>query len=302
MATTSRGVHRFGGSWTSKKLEVISRYLSAYTTALKNTSFRKGYIDAFAGTGYRAARNGREEDGRDQLALPDLAQAEPQQFLDGSARLALQTDPRFDKYIFIESKTERCKQLELLKQEFPDFSGDIDVHQGDANDVIQKLCRADWSKHRAVLFLDPYGMQVEWATIEAIAATRAIDLWILFPLGIGVNRLLTRSGDIPESWRQRLDLLLGSTDWYDAFYEVQVTTDLFGNERERVIKATTGKIGDYFLDRLRAVFPAVAPRPGVLRNSTNCPLYLLCFAVGSESKAGQRIALSIANHILKGVG
>ncbi len=38
-------------------------------------------------------------------------------------------------------------------------------------------------------------MQVDWKTIEAVAATKAIDLWLLFPLGVGVNRLLTRSGD-----------------------------------------------------------------------------------------------------------
>jgi three-Cys-motif partner protein len=74
---------------------------------------------------------------------------------------------------------------------------------------VQKLCDKDWTSRRAVLFLDPYGMQVEWRTIEAIAATKAIDLWLLFPLGIGVNRLLTKSGDIPESWRNRLNLLLG---------------------------------------------------------------------------------------------
>ena len=29
-------------------------------------------------------------------------------------------------------------------------------------------------------------------TIEAIARTKGIDLWLLFPLGIGVNRLLTK--------------------------------------------------------------------------------------------------------------
>ena len=61
-----------------------------------------------------------------------------------------------------------------------------------------------------MLFLDPYGMQVEWRTIEAIAKTEAIDLWLLFPLAIGVNRLLTKSGEIPESWRRRLNLLLGT--------------------------------------------------------------------------------------------
>jgi three-Cys-motif partner protein len=69
---------------------------------------------------------------------------------------------------------------------------DIQIRPGDANVEIQELCKKDWSSHRAVLFLDPYGMQVEWKTIEAIAATKAIDLWLLFPLGIGVNRLLTK--------------------------------------------------------------------------------------------------------------
>lgn len=87
--------------------------------------------------------------------------------------------------------------------------------RGDANDRIQELCDKDWPKHRAVLFLDPYGMQVEWKTIEAVARTRPIDMWLLFPLGIGVNRLLTKSGEIPPSWRSRLDLLLGTTDWYE---------------------------------------------------------------------------------------
>ncbi len=47
------------------------------------------------------------------------------------------------------------------------------------------------------------------------------------------------------------------------------------------------------------MFAAVAEQPGVLRNSANCPLYLLCFAVGNL--AGAPIALRIANHLLKKV-
>jgi len=52
-----------------------------------------------------------------------------------------------------------------------------------------------------------------------------------------------------------------------------------------------------FNARLKAVFAAVAPEPKILRNSTNCPLYLLCFAVGNQ--AGAPIALRIANHLLR---
>jgi hypothetical protein len=65
-----------------------------------------------------------------------------------------------------------------------------------------------------------------------------------------------------------------------------------------VIKASTETIGRYFLRRLEEIFAGVAPKPAVLRNSRNVPLYLLCFAVGNPGR-GKDIALRIANHLLK---
>lgn len=292
--------HRFGGDWTNAKLKVLKGYLESYTHALKNSPFRKGYIDTFAGTGYRDTY--RNDTDNPSLMFPDLAEEEPQGLLEGSASIALKTEPRFDKYIFIERSGKRCAELDALKQEFPDQAEDIEVRQGDANQEIQALCdtsKKNWSSHRAVLFLDPYGMPVEWVTIEAIAATKAIDLWLLFPLGIGVNRLLKKSGDIPASWRARLNALFGTEDWYDEFYKVEKTQDLFGNEQEHVEKATMETIARYFNDRLKTIFEGVVDQPGVLKNKVNCPLYLLCFAVGN--KEGKDIALRIANHLLKEV-
>jgi three-Cys-motif partner protein len=297
-ATSKGKAHRFGGDWTSTKLDVLEKYLSSYTKVLKNQPFRIAYIDAFAGTGYRTLRY--DEDAHStELLFPDLATPGPQDLLDGSARLALKIEPRFDRYIFIERSPERCRQLENLRQEFPDLSASIRIEQGEANQEIRKLCEKNWRSRRAVLFLDPYGMQVEWETIAAIAATEAIDLWVLFPLGIGVNRLLTRTGKIPPEWRARLDALLGTQDWYDEFYRVETSPTLFGGEEERVVKATVETIGRYFNDRLRTVFAGVADEPAVLRNSTSCPLYLFCFAAGNAK--GAPIALKIANHLLKGV-
>jgi three-Cys-motif partner protein len=291
-------VHQFGGDWTTAKLDVIAKYLASYTAALKNQPSRehpfvKGYIDAFAGTGYRDAR--RDDQPGQTLLLPDLAEQAPQALLDGSARVALKSSPPFDRYVFIERSPGRCEQLYSLKEEFPELASRISVRQGDANLEIQDLCKKNWQFHRAVLFLDPYGMQVDWTTIQAIAGTRAIDLWVLFPLGIGVNRLLTKSGDIPASWRQRLTLLFGADAWYDEFYRVETIDTLLGPE-DRVVKASIETIGRYFNERLKSIFPAVAKEPKVLRNSSNSPLYLLCFAAGNPN--GGTIALKIANHLL----
>jgi three-Cys-motif partner protein len=300
---TSKGsAHRFGGDWTTQKLDVLGNYLRSYTTALKGkpspqNPFRKAFIDAFAGTGYRAPRiESRDQQGQEQL-FPDLAAPESQALLDGSARIALSVEPAFDKYIFVEQSAARCAQLEELKAEFANLADCIDIRCGDANEEIQKLADKDWSTHRAVLFLDPYGMQVEWKTIQAVAETEAIDLWLLFPLGIGVNRLLTRSGKMPESWRHRLNLLLGTVDWYEEFYQVEPSPTLFGTDEDRVVKASMATIGKYFVERLEGVFAGVAREPGILRNSSNNPLYLLCFAVGNPR--GKDIALRIAGHLFK---
>lgn len=282
-------------------LAVIAGYLKAYTKALHGKPtperpFRKAYIDAFAGTGSREARpSGSGDNG---LLFPDLAHADSQALLDGSARIALKTEPQFDRYIFIERSSERCAQLQALKADFPDLAGRIDVRKGDANAAIQRICAKDWRSSRAVLFLDPYGMQVAWETIEAVAKTKAIDTWILFPL-IGVNRLLMRSGDIPHSWRQRLDMLLGTKAWFDEFYKLGKTTTLFGPDEKMVKKASKDTISRFFVSRLRSIFCEVADKPRVLSNSSNSPLYLLCFAVGNE--AGASIALRIANHLLNKV-
>ncbi|MBI4484649.1 MAG: three-Cys-motif partner protein TcmP [Acidobacteria bacterium] len=188
-----RPPHRFGGAWTDQKLDILERYLAAYTTALKNTPFTKRYIDAFAGSGYREVTRG----------FPDLSEQEPQELLEGSARRALRVQPRFEEYIFIESHAGRRAQLEALKLELPELADCIEVRGGDANQELQQLCTGSWVSRRAVLFLDPYGMQVDRVTIEAVARTKAIDMWLLFPVGIGVNRLLKRDADIPQAWRDR---------------------------------------------------------------------------------------------------
>jgi len=306
----ARTLHTFGGPWTDQKLGILRDYLTAYTTALSKAKFKKGYIDAFAGTGQRESsasaklkksKSLQQEKGSRQVELPDIINSaevadEPaQRFLDGSARVALQCIPAFDRYVFIEKNSVRCQQLEQLKIDFPEMAEKISIKQGDANTQIQEMCNKNWRQYRAVLFLDPYGAQVRWKTIEAIANTKAIDLWVLFPLG-PVNRMLTQSGKIPQEWRDCLSELLGTEDWYDHFYQVDETQTLF-EKRKHLVKARYERVATYFLGRLSNCFAGVARNPAVLYNSKNSPLYLLCFAAGN--RAGAPIALQIATHILK---
>lgn len=292
--------HTFGGPWTAEKLRILQGYLAAYTTALKKTPFSLGYIDAFAGTGSRVSTKAKAEADPDQSFLfpPDEAQ-DQSDLLDGSARMALATEPPFDGFIFIDKNPDHCKALESLRDEFPEKKDSISIRNGDANAEIQRICSQNWKGRRAVLFLDPYGGQVEWETIEAVASTKAIDLWLLFPLGTVVGRLLTKSGEIPDGWRRRLDLLLGTTDWYDEIYSAEPVQNLFGINQHEISKQSILSIGQRFNDRLRTIFAGVADNPRVLLNSRNSPLYLFCFAASNEK--GAPIALKIAGSLLRKV-
>lgn len=140
-------------------------------------------------------------------------------------------------------------------------------------------------------------MQVDWATIKTVAETKAIDMFYWFPLGVAVNRLLKRDGQISQSVKDKLDRLFGETTWYSEFYQTQTQPSLFGDE------VTTQKTGNfeaiqhYLVKRLQSVFTRVVEKPLALYNSKNNPLYLLCFAAGNEK--GAPTAVRIAQHVLK---
>ena len=276
---------QFGGPWTQTKLDVLEGYLKAYLTALSKQKFSLGYIDAFAGDGSIMLASSEEDKSTDIGGL-----------IIGSAQRALALEPGFDGYVFIERDQKAVERLNSLQQEFPKKR--IQVKKGDANQEVKEICRQhSWKTRRAVVFLDPTGMQVEWSTLEAIASTQAIDVWIWFPLGIGVNRLLTRTGKINPQWQDRLDKIFGIQEWREEFYKTRNEHTLFGIDKRTEKVATPNAIATFWIKRLQTIFPAVAPNPAIMRNSTNNPIYLLCFASANPGKGGH-IALGIASHLL----
>lgn len=158
----------FGGDWTEEKLARLAKYLPAYTRILKQRSYKYAYIDAFAGPGYRTRPYKRPT--RIQDLWGDDPDERAKRFSAGSAVVAMESDPPFQSYIFIERDPAALGKLEeTLRDRFPQRISLAKFESGDANVVLKRLCARDWSRHRAVLFLDPYGMEVEWSTIMKIA-------------------------------------------------------------------------------------------------------------------------------------
>lgn len=288
---------QFGGDWTEEKLEKVRKYLNAYTQALKKQPFELVYIDAFAGAGYRELR--AKDNSESSVPLfPELIETESQKFMDGSARIALRIDPPFKKFIFIEKDPNQYLKLKQIKIEFPDIANNILLVEQDANEFLLDYCeKTNWQSTRAVLFMDPFGMQVKWQTVEAIAKTKAIDFWYLFPLG-AFNRMLKKDGNLDPAWEQKLDEVLGDKKWREAFFQSNQTTDLF-TEQEGLSRTVSWEgLIDYFKGRLSTVFSGVAENPLTLYNSRNVPLFLLCFACGGSEK-GSKLALKIVQDILR---
>lgn len=269
---------RFGGGWSDKKLRALRNYLHAWALVLKNTSFNKIYIDAFAGAGTQEIRE--DENG--------VA------YRHGSPFIALETDPPFDEFYFIEKDTEKISELQEKISQSEHRNRRIHFLNGDANDELQSLCtKIDWRGSRAVAFLDPFALHVEWPTLQAIAATQAVDLWLLFS-AMAANRMMPRSGKPDPAWSSKLDLTFGSHEWSEEFYRSE--PDLF--EEQTVKNERPFEIMSHFVTaRLATEFEAVHDKPLILKTESNTPLFLFCFACGNPN--GAKRALPIANHIIK---
>ena len=284
----------FGGPWTTEKLNILESYLDSYTTALKSQPFRLVYIDAFAGSG---------EINIGECEVSDLDSVS---FVRGSTARALSVRDRpFDQFVFVEKQPERYQVLMELKAQHPNRL--IDVKQDDANAFLTSLRKQsfrrglstrtyeDW---RGVLFVDPFGTELKWTTVEHIAALRRLDMWLLVPVGaMGRMLPLSRNPDeVQPRWVDRLNVVFGGPHWR-KLYSVSPQGDLFGQAASEREPGVDGLL-EIYKEQLRRVFDTrFLPESRTLKNSKNSPLFEFIFCGGHPK--GARIAKRIAKHVIE---
>ncbi|MEY2928401.1 MAG: hypothetical protein RL367_2878, partial [Pseudomonadota bacterium] len=89
-------IQTFGGSHTERKLDVVEKYLTAYVKVMKEKSFELHYVDGFAGSGASSATGSA-----DPL---ETGLFETREITQGSPVRALNIEPPFDRYLFIDSR------------------------------------------------------------------------------------------------------------------------------------------------------------------------------------------------------
>jgi len=224
----------------------------------------------------------------------------------GSARRALAIDPPFHHLVFIEEHQGRYKQLCELKKEFPNRL--IDCRNRDANTELTDLFSSSpWSsqvggrgKHRAVVFLDPYGMGVRWKTLKMLAQTAAVDVWYLFPLNAVVRQLARNIEAVDQDKQLALREIFGTDEWRRQLYQTTIERDLFDVELSATHRtADQRQIESYAQGRLESIFTYVSEPLPLLAEDRNLQKFSLFCATGSSSEDAINLIKRGVKHVLK---
>jgi three-Cys-motif partner protein len=271
-------MNQFGGSWTEEKMDIVIKYASAYLTIMNKQGWVKTiYFDGFAGSGFIESAG------------------EPINIKGTALRILELSEPRpFDIYHFVELVEEHVEDLETNLKKHP-FRENIFIVRRDCNEKMVDLAKylKNNPNFRALVYIDPYGMSVNWSSVASLK-NLGIDLWILVPTGIGVNRMLTRDGIIFEPWMQKLENFLGYTreEIMEHFYKFSTQQTLFGEdtiiqkEKNAVLLAS-----ELYTRKLNEVFSHVS-KSFVLRNIQNAIMYHFIMA------SNNRNAVKIANDVI----
>lgn len=287
-------MRQWGGPWTISKLEVFEKYLRAYLSIFEQNERARAlatiYLDGFAGSGSVTIS-------RDRIEWKGEANNEEDLWpIAGSAARAHSVSPGFDKYVLVDSDSSNAEQLSEVLSSFPEKSGRTKIVTSDCNEYIPRFVQeTDWSRSRALALLDPFAMALDWSTIELLGRTRAVDLWLLFPLH-AINRMLPRSGTLSRGWEAKLTRFLGNEDWKTEFYKTGAQPDLFTELAPDEKHVTPVGVSKYFNARLQSAFGFVVNEPMVLRNRLGTPIFVFMFAA-SNPKGGPT-AVRIAEDII----
>lgn len=249
------------GPWSETKLDIVRRYATAYTTILSKQKYIKRfvYIDAFAGAGKHISKKTGE-------------------FIPGSPRNALDVQPPFDEFHFVDLDLSRVTLLDELAQGHTN----VHVHHGDCNEVLLRnvFPRCQYGDFaRGLCLLDPYKLIVNWEVLKAAGSMGTIDVFYNFMImDANMNMLLKNPDKAKSEEIDRLNAVWGDDSWRRAAYSKRKT--LFGDAEE---KATNERVAEAFRKRLHeeAGFGYV-PEPVAMKNSTGAVVYYLFFASPKE--------------------
>jgi three-Cys-motif partner protein len=261
------------GPWSEVKLDILRDYASPYSKILTAQGFYHLYIDAYAAGGSHVSRTTGD-------TVP------------GSPLIALETEPPFREYHFIDADPIR---VDLLKRKTANYPN-VQVHLGDCNEILLRdvfpLSRYE-DRRRSLCLLDPYNIDLQWEVIAAAGRTKTIEIFVNFMLmDMNMNVLLREPSRADPSQVARMDRFWGDSSWRNVAYEPNPQGNLFGASEDVKVDDANKKIAAAYRQRLIDVAGfAYAPQPVRFVNSLGRTIYYLFFA--SPNPTGKKIVEAI---------
>lgn len=220
---------QWGGNWTEEKLEAFEKYVNAYLKIMNaQKKIYNGwpttiYFDGFAGSGKRTSSSDEEENN----LFSNYLVKEELEVYKGSAERVLSLTKKFDYYFFVDSDKSSIDFLKNTLKEKGLIKDHCKFVNDDVNNQLTLLSNFINNKKAALVLLDPFGMQIDWSSIEKLKGKR-VDLWILIPSGVIINRFLDKKGKF--LFKNKLESYFGLSEdeIKKKFYETEQVETLFG--------------------------------------------------------------------------
>jgi three-Cys-motif partner protein len=167
---------------------------------------------------------------------------------------------------------------------------DVHIETGDASKYLTQMLLPTIKYEdykRALCLFDPYGLHLEWRAMEMAGKSRAIDMFLNFPvMDMNRNAIWRNPIAVPRDGIDRMNRFWGDESWREAAYAEHPQGNLFGGPD--IVKLGNDAIVGAFRERLRKVagFQFVT-EPLPMKNSTNAVVYYLFFA--SQKPVAQKI-------------
>lgn len=258
--------------WSEVKLDIVKKYLAAYTTIMNSRtkpSFSYVYIDGFSGPGVCISKASGD-------------------YIPGSPLNALNTEPPFRHYYFIDMDGGRAASLRQLSEGMEN----VEVFEGDCNEILlgRVFPQVKYKDYRrGVCLLDPYKMDARWDLVESAGKMQSLELFLNFP-NMVINRtvLLKDPSRITEANVEKMKAFWGDESWRDLFYRERLT--LFDIEEEK--GASNVEVVNAYRERLRRVAGFEYVSEGMpMINRKNSVVYYLLFA--SHKPVAEKIVREI---------
>lgn len=172
----------------------------------------------------------------------------------------------------------------------------VHIETGDASDYLTKsllpTIRYEFY-NRALCLFDPYGLHLDWQAMEMAGKSRAVDMFLNFPvMDMNRNAIWRNPGAVPQDGIGRMNRFWGDESWRSAAYAEHPQGNLFGGPD--IVKQANDVVVEAFRQRLKeaAGFKYV-PDPLPMKNSDNAVVYYLFFA--SQKPVAQKIIDGIFN-------